>query len=734
MSSRKSITRTTNSSTAAFVLASAAEKVREMQAKKAAEKLAVAAVTSQPPSSSKQQRRRSSASSLAKAAAEAAERAAAELEMKEAERQAEENERLEMEERMEADAKRKRAESNFLGSSQGPRGRRGSSVSVGGGIGKASTIETSAASLQPSKRAPVTRTPPPPVQPIARPQPVNAFANVQNAAAINASKALAAIERAKQTKSAAAAESAAAFTMAANMSPSRAPTRTSLPVNVIEQETIVYEDSGLTMTQRKRRASKAAYVQEDQAPTPPNNASAEQGVPQMPTPREVLRHLFDPPAASGGWASQSSTLIGSLVGRGQQAALQFLSSSNLPSTGTVTAISSSSSQAQAQVSQSPGILDLSHLGVVAPNQMPRTASPSSQKAAAAQRPPFEANPTSGSRRNSTIISSSNATETLVAQTSSGLRQRFGGAPPPSTDASASSFLFSPTTEKITRVQLANIEHRKGVKTYYMWISALLALIILFYSITYYLLPLYSRHERFEAIKSHLRQRYGAAECASPFGSSPDVFADKAKVSYSDIHTSFCGGNASAFDSPCERAVNDVFSSSLLFVVEPVVDTLSGGVVSKQDKTIPRKLESLTVRAREGSWTLDCRLRMIWGWLCSQISHHRQGLVVLVILLVLASFGYRYFLTHANERLQKEKTKELIERLAKFISDVAEEKPYVPISAGTNLMEYCLRHFIEEENHVEARKVYADALRLAPLLQNVEVKGSGEGATIKFPRM
>jgi len=268
----------------------------------------------------------------------------------------------------------------------------------------------------------------------------------------------------------------------------------------------------------------------------------------------------------------------------------------------------------------------------------------------------------------------------------------------------------------------------------MWISALLALIILFYSFTYYLLPLYSRHERFEAIKSHLRQRFGAAECAAPFGSSPDVFADKAKVSYSDIHTSFCGGNASAVDSPCERAVNDVFSSSLLFVVEPVVDTLSGGVVSKQEKTIPRKLESLTVRAREGSWTLECRLRMIWGWLFSQISYHRQGLVVLVILLVLASFGYRYFLTHANERIRKEKTKELTERLAKVISDVAEEKPYVPISAGKNLMEYCVRHFIEEENQVEARRVYADALRLAPLLQNVEVKGSGEGATIKFPIM
>jgi hypothetical protein len=713
------------SSTAnSFVLASAAERVREMQAKKAAEKQAAErqAPASQLSSLSTNQRRRSSASSLAKAAAEAAEKAAADLELIEAQRLAEENERLEMEERMLADAKRKRTESNFLGSSQGPRGRRGSNVSVPGG----NSSEISTASLQPSKRAPVTRTPPPAVQPIVRPQPVNAFANVQSAAVINASKALAAVERAKQAKAAAAAaaaassaSSAAAFMSAASASPSRslsrrssgvsAPARSTPPLTDIEQDTIVYEDPGLTMTQRKRRARKS-YNQEDQAPTPPNIVSTEGAAPpQMPTPREVLRHLFDPPAASGGWTAHSSTLIGSLVGRGQQAALQFLSSS------------SSSSVAQvANVVPSPGILDLSHLGVVAPTLN------------------TEASPTSGTRRGSFAKSrsSTNPKEASASgvehktSSSSGLRQRFGG--PTSSDAS-SSFLFSPTTEKITKVQLANIEHRKGVKTYYMWISALLAIIILFYSFTYYLLPLYSRHERFEAIKSHLRQRYGAAECASPFGSSSDVFADKAKVSFSDIHTSFCGGGGgAAVDSPCDRAVKDVFSSSLLFVVE---SENKGGIVSMEDLDKPLKIEDLTVRAREGSWTLECRLQMIWGWLKSQISYHRRELMMLFISsCVIAIVSYRYmFQSKANEQ-QKEKSRQIIERLAKILADVAEERPYVPVPAGRSLMEFCIKNGIDEENHGEARSLFAEALHIAPQLYNVEVKGSGEGASIKFPRI
>jgi len=713
--SRNSAVARISSTANSFVLASAAERVREMQAKKAAEKQAAEkqAPASQLSSLSTNQRRRSSASSLAKAAAEAAEKAAADLELIEAQRLAEENERLEMEERMLADAKRKRTESNFLESSQGPRGRRGSNVSVPGG----NSSEISTASLQPSKRAPVTRTPPPAIQPIVRPQPVNAFANVQSAAVINASKALAAVERAKQAKAAAAASSAAAFMSAASASPSRslsrrssgvsAPARSTPPLTDIEQDTIVYEDPGLTMTQRKRRASKS-YIQEDQAPTPPNIVSTEGAAPpQMPTPREVLRHLFDPPAASGGWTAHSSTLIGSLVGRGQQAALQFLSSS-----------SSSVTQA-ASVVPSPGILDLSHLGVVAPTLN------------------TEASPTSGTRRGSFAKSRSStnpkeaSASSVEHQTSSasGLRQRFGG--PSSSDAS-SSFLFSPTTEKITKVQLANIEHRKGVKTYYMWISALLAIIILFYSFTYYLLPLYSRHERFEAIKSHLRQRYGAAECASPFASSPDVFADKAKVLFSDIHTSFCGGGASAVDSPCDRAVKDVFSSTLLFVVE---SENKGSIVSMEDLDTPIKIEDLTVRAREGSWTLECRLQMIWGWLKSQISYHRRELMMLFISsCVIAIVSYRYmFQSKANEQ-QKEKSRQIIERLAKILADVAEERPYVPVPAGRSLMEYCIKNGIDEENHGEARSLFAEALRIAPQLYNVEVKGSGEGASIKFPRI
>jgi len=715
------------SSTAnSFVLASAAERVREMQAKKAAEKQAAEkqAPASQLSSLSTNQRRRSSASSLAKAAAEAAEKAAADLELIEAQRLAEENERLEMEERMLADAKRKRTESNFLGSSQGPRGRRGSNVSVPGG----NSSEISTASLQPSKRAPVTRTPPPAVQPIVRPQPVNAFANVQSAAVINASKALAAVERAKQAKAAAAAaaassaSSAAAFMSAASASPSRslsrrssgvsAPVRSTPPLTDIEQDTIVYEDPGLTMTQRKRRASKS-YIQEDQAPTPPNIVSTEGAAPpQMPTPREVLRHLFDPPAASGGWTAHSSTLIGSLVGRGQQAALQFLSSSS--------SSSSSSSVAQvANVVPSPGILDLSHLGVVAPTLN------------------TEASPTSGTRRGSFAKSrsSTNPKEASASgvehqtSSSSGLRQRFGG--PTSSDAS-SSFLFSPTTEKITKVQLANIEHRKGVKTYYMWISALLAIIILFYSFTYYLLPLYSRHERFEAIKSHLRQRYGAAECASPFASSPDVFADKARVPFSDIHTSFCGGGASAVDSPCDRAVKDVFSSTLLFVVE---SENKGSIVSMEDLDKPIKIEDLTVRAREGSWTLECRLQMIWGWLKSQISYHRRELMMLFISsCVIAIVSYRFMFQSKAKEQQKEKSRKIIERLAKILADVAEERPYVPVPAGRSLMEFCIKNGIDEENHGEARSLFAEALHIAPQLYNVEVKGSGEGASIKFPRI
>jgi hypothetical protein len=714
--SRKSAVARISSTANSFVLASAAERVREMQAKKAAEKQAAEkqAPASQLSSLSTNQRRRSSASSLAKAAAEAAEKAAADLELIEAQRLAEENERLEMEERMLADAKRKRTESNFLGSSQGPRGRRGSNVSVPGG----NSSEISTASLQPSKRAPVTRTPPPAIQPIVRPQPVNAFANVQSAAVINASKALAAVERAKQTK-AAAASSAAAFMSAASASPSRslsrrssgvsAPARSTPPLTDIEQDTIVYEDPGLTMTQRKRRASKS-YIQEDQAPTPPNVVSTEGAAPpQMPTPREVLRHLFDPPAASGGWTAHSSTLIGSLVGRGQQAALQFLSSSS----------SSSSVTQAASVVPSPGILDLSHLGVVAPTLN------------------TEASPANGTRRGSFAKSrsSTNPKEASASSvehqtsSSSGLRQRFGG--PSSSDAS-SSFLFSPTTEKITKVQLANIEHRKGVKTYYMWISALLAIIILFYSFTYYLLPLYSRHERFEAIKSHLRQRYGAAECASPFASSPDVFADKAKVLFSDIHTSFCGGGASAVDSPCDRAVKDVFSSTLLFVVE---SENKGSIVSMEDLDTPIKIEDLTVRAREGSWTLECRLQMIWGWLKSQISYHRRELMMLFISsCVIAIVSYRYmFQSKANEQ-QKEKSRQIIERLAKILADEAEERPYVPVPAGRSLMEYCIKNGIDEENHGEARSLFAEALRIAPQLYNVEVKGSGEGASIKFPRI
>jgi len=762
-----------SSSTKAFVLATAAERVREAQKKKQqqliSDKQPVAATSTS-------QRRRSSAASLAKKAAEAAEKAAEELELLEAERLAEENERLEMEERMIADAKRKITESNFLGSSQGPRGRRSSGVSSGSG-GRLSRgtrdEENNTLTSIPTKRAPVTRTPPPvSIQPIVRPQPINAVTQVQNSATLNASKALAAVERAKVAKLALADTIAAS--QAVSASPIRSASRRStgestrmastISTNAEPENNIVYEDAGLTMTQRKRRSSVKASFREEQIPTPPNITAVEDHIdsPRMPTPREVLRHLFDPPAASfwTGSQQQPTTMIGSLVGRGQQAALQFLSSSNIPITRTATVdgtvpVNSISSFAASAVSaassafsqaRSPGILDMSMLGLGSTNPAPKAAASPFTQTIPHQRPPFEDSPsvTSAGRGGTNKTRPSNSSDPIIAEpSSSGLRHRSVGQPliNSSLISSSSSSFFSPTTEKTIKTQLAKIEHRKGVQTYGTWTAGLLAVCILFYSFTYYLLPLYSRHERFEAIKSYLRQRYGAAECAAPFGSSPSLFVDKAKVSYKDIYSAFCGGKTSSVGSPCERAVEDVFSSTLLFDVS--IPDPSGGKgalsIRLDDNKAPLTLNTLVVRARDGSWTLECRLQMIFGWFKTQIIKHKLALFLFVVLVIAAIMARRYYTRILKENEAKQKTRELTEYFAKIIAEVAQENPYAQVPAGSNLMEHCIQGQGElaqedKEDTEELKKLYAEALRLVPNLYNVDVRGVGEGASIYFPKV
>ena len=766
-------------STKAFVLATAAERVREAQKKKQQQQQQqqqpVAATVA---ATSTSQRRRSSAASLAKKAAEAAEKAAEELELLEAERLAEENERLEMEERMIADAKRKITESNFLGSSQGPRGRRGSGVSNGSGGGggrvsrgtrdEDSNILTSGMQQQTTKRAPVTRTPPPvSIQPIVRPQPINAATQVQASATLNASKALAAVERAKLAK---ALVDTTVVSKAVGESPIRSSSRRSTGATNIEPEnTIVYEDAGLTMTQRKRRSSVKASFREEQVPTPPNITAVDDRIdsPRMPTPREVLRHLFDPPASSFWTRSQQqqqqqpTTMIGNLVGRGQQAALQFLSSSNIAATRTATGdgtvpISSISSFAASAVSaassafsqaRSPGILDMSMLGLGSTNLAPKADASPFTHTIPPQRPPFEASPstTSAGRVGPNKTRLSNSSDPIIAEPSfSGLRHRSVGQQPinssfvSSSLSSSSSSFFSPTTEKTIKTQLAKIEHRKGVQTYGTWTAGLLAVCILFYSFTYYLLPLYSRHERFEAIKSYLRQRYGAAECAAPFGSSPSLFVDKAKVSYKDIFSAFCGDKSSSVGSPCERAVEDVFSSTLLFDVSiPDPSGGKGAVSIRLDDTItPRSLDALVVRARDGSWTLECRLQMIFGWFKTQIIKHKLALFLFLVFLIAAIIARRYYTRITKENEAKQKRSELINLFVKVIASVAEENPYTQVPAGSNLMEHCIQYAegLVQENKEEVQKIYIEALGHVPTLYNVEVRGIGEGATIYFPKV